>query len=377
MTVIASFSVRRHPVMLGDLLLSGPERDEQIVRIPSVGPITKIFPKGSGYTITGLKQKLAVIHPDLAMAWAGSYIKARCVATELKQLVSKNEINLDSISAFLKEVQEDNALQDLSLILLVSNRQAGLVHTLWVRAGGYTTDHYGRVCIAGSGHEDMVSLLKDVERSEMATQSDRNPVNLAIFYAGSVAGRILTSDVTSRQSLLRYYGGGSEILTLNGGEFSKVDNLAYVMWVARVVNQEKIEMFDPIRIIYYSYRQDHLYIHALEFDPYADKAHRITDNTRYLIDPIYRSNRLNAITEFERESCYEPCHFVHMVQVVDSSGEQIIGQFQLFRTKVGNPDISVNFGPEDKISLTTKGEFVKSILTRVRNLVLSKPENCQ
>ena len=373
MTAIASFSVRQHPVMFGDLLLSGPEPAEQILRVPSVGPVANIFPEGSGYTITNLKQKLAVIHPDLAMAWAGSYIKARSIATELKQLAGASErtINLESISGFLRDVQEDNTLEDLSIIVLASERQTALVHTFWVRARAYTTDHYGRVCIAGSGHEDVAKLLKDFEHSELARQSDLNPVNLAIFYAGTLAGSILAMDVSTRHSLLQFYGGGSEIVTLTGGEFAKVDKLAYVLWFAYVVDPENIRMFDPIKIMYYTYRRDILFLHTLGFDPSADKEHRTIDNSRYLIGPVYSNTRLDAITEFERELCYEPYHFVHMVQVVDSSGERIIGQFCLCRTKVGNPDITIRFTPDDKINLTTKNELVENIATRVAQLVRS------
>jgi hypothetical protein len=379
MTVIASFGIRRHPVMLGDLLLSGPEPDKQILRVPSIGPVTNVFPNGSGYTLTGLKQKLAVIHPDLAMAWSGSYVKARFVANELKQLTSNKEFNLDSISRFVEEVREDSTLQDLSMIVLASDRKAGLVHTGSVRVQGYTTDHYGKVCVGGSGHDDIVSLLKGAEQSEFAKEkeSEKNRVNLALNYAGYVAGTILTSDISTKHSLLQYYGGGSEIVTLIGGSFAKVDKLAYVVWFAHVVEPKQIRMYDPIRIMYYSYRKDYLFLHSMGFDPNLDREHRMVDNTQYLIDPIYKSNKLNAKAEFERERNYEPIHFVHIIQVADVSGERLIGQSYYIGSQVSIPDIKINLEQKGKITLTYKKDLLKTIIKQAYNLVHSEESHSE
>jgi hypothetical protein len=183
MTAIVSFSVRKRPVLLGDLLLSGDERDPDLVRVPSIGPVTNVFPRGSGYTITGLKQKLAVLHPDVAMAWAGSYIGARSVADELKTLVSQREVTPDYISGFLEDVEKDNTLGNLSLIVLVTDRTSRIVHTIPVRVWFYQSDHYGGVYVGGTGHQDIVSILKNIERSELATlPRDFNHASLAISY---------------------------------------------------------------------------------------------------------------------------------------------------------------------------------------------------
>lgn len=377
MTVIASFSVRQHPVMVGDLLLSStsPNPNTGLLRIPSIGQVNQVRYKES-YVIAGLKQKLAVIHPDLAMAWAGSLDKARYVSNKLKQLTSEKEISLDHILNYLHEVENDETLKDLGLILLVSDKQASVVHSLFIRGKGYDTTFYGRVCVAGTGRQDIISLLRTLEHSELSSQTDINPVDLALCFAGSVAANILTWDMTTNYSLAQYYGGGSEIITLSSGKFIKVDKLAYVFWIAYIINPEQVKLLDPLRIIYYSYRQDHLFVHALGFDPSAEKARRTIDNTRYLIDPIYLSETsLDAIDEFERENFYKPNHLVHIVQVVDSSTQRLVGQFHLFRINFETPEITIEFKSDNKFVLTTNTELIKSILNRVAQLTRNGEKN--
>jgi hypothetical protein len=184
----------------------------------------------------------------------------------------------------------------------------------------------------------------------------------------------LTWDVTNKHSLFQYYGGGSEIVTLINGDFAKLDKLMYVLWAAFLIAPDKINLVDPIRVMYYTYRQSHLFLHSLGFDPSADKAHRLIDNSRYLIDPIYTATPLNAITEFEREIFYKPDHFVHVVQVIDTSKQCVIGQFHLCRTKVENPDVAIRFQPSNKLNLKTSQALVESILRRVHEIVRGNSE---
>ena len=65
MTIIAAFLVDNVPVILGDMLISGPELTDRDVGIPTIGDVTEVFPSNSGYSIVGMEQKIVVLSDDL------------------------------------------------------------------------------------------------------------------------------------------------------------------------------------------------------------------------------------------------------------------------------------------------------------------------
>jgi len=102
MTLIAAFSCEGVPIILGDVVVSGPERTGATVGVPTVDELTNVFPAGSSYSITGTCQKVAVLSDDLVVAWAGNVIAAKTLIEELRARLRAGRMTLDSLNAFLK-----------------------------------------------------------------------------------------------------------------------------------------------------------------------------------------------------------------------------------------------------------------------------------
>jgi hypothetical protein len=100
MTLCISYSLSGQPFVIGDLLISGDEKNHD-VSIPSIGNIVEVFPKGSGYSIIGLCQKVIVISSRLVIAWAGSLIAAEFVIKELRQLAG-TRLDFEILSNFFR-----------------------------------------------------------------------------------------------------------------------------------------------------------------------------------------------------------------------------------------------------------------------------------
>lgn len=86
MTLVASLVVDKFPLLVGDLLTSGPETGDEIY-IPTTGSHTGVFPAGSGWTIRVLVQKIAVVGDNLIVGWSGPRFAAK---TLIKELIAQN-----------------------------------------------------------------------------------------------------------------------------------------------------------------------------------------------------------------------------------------------------------------------------------------------
>jgi hypothetical protein len=69
MSLVARLAIKDYPLLLGDLLLSGPEDPSATFLVPSVGDIREVFPPRSGFVPCGLCQKVAVIGDNLVIGW--------------------------------------------------------------------------------------------------------------------------------------------------------------------------------------------------------------------------------------------------------------------------------------------------------------------
>jgi hypothetical protein len=97
MTLISAFKIGVCPVVVGDLLLSGPERLEGETSIPVIGNITRVFPQGSGWSIVGLRQKVNLIAENCVVAWSDSQLAATIIIKELRMLSSVAPLSLSIV----------------------------------------------------------------------------------------------------------------------------------------------------------------------------------------------------------------------------------------------------------------------------------------
>ncbi len=84
MTAICSLVTKVGPLVFGDLVVSGDESDKSDqTLLPTVGQITNVFPKGSGYSIVGTGQKkVCLLGENLLVAWADDFIGSKHVISE-------------------------------------------------------------------------------------------------------------------------------------------------------------------------------------------------------------------------------------------------------------------------------------------------------
>ena len=130
MTLIAALTISNLPVLIGDALLSGEESGQNLA-IPTIGNVSDVFPEGSGYTITGLRQKINIIDDNLVIGWAGSYIAAKTILSELKRQSNSKKLTRESIHDFFREIyrnpSEWGANQEVAFLGYIADSE-GIEH---------------------------------------------------------------------------------------------------------------------------------------------------------------------------------------------------------------------------------------------------------
>src|SRR5262245_37980215 len=152
MTVVARLAIRNCPMLVADLLLSGPAPPEYIPDIPTVEEMPASFLPRTGPVPITLRQKIAVLSDDLAVGWAGKYDVARDVVAELKRMNGSQPFMLDSLTRHLDTLPE-SVRSVLHLVGFV--REGGKVGQFGYNSHELPTQVFGKAGLVGSGLEDL------------------------------------------------------------------------------------------------------------------------------------------------------------------------------------------------------------------------------
>src|SRR5258708_5095883 len=92
---------------MGDVLLSGDEEVGRSPNIPTVGDTNSVYPEGSGWVISGLKQKISIVGANLLVGWAGGRSIAQTTIKELIDQNSKVPFTRDRLGSFFKNWEKE------------------------------------------------------------------------------------------------------------------------------------------------------------------------------------------------------------------------------------------------------------------------------
>lgn len=284
MTLIAAFRPQGCPTLFGDLLLSGHERVNDQVSIPTIGDVRNFYPEGSGWSITGLQQKIVLVSDNCAIAWAGSWLGARIAIGQLRDLASTQKLTAPLLRDFMDNMNEDTVNLGTSFVgLLISDDQV-----LYFKhdAEYFEDPGVGSVFVEGTGKRAFREILATGIFTKLELSGDPNPVDVAASTGLMIAGMLLRNEHASGSNLLEYFGGGYEVAvhTVNG--FKKLGNMTFIMWEASV----KRDLVDiaPLFIVKQQYADDVLLLRSAMLRS-ANGFPTVVDEQLHAILPIYKN----------------------------------------------------------------------------------------
>lgn len=248
MTIIVSYQRKNFVFLVGDLLLSGLER-EYPIRLPTRFHADQPTPPQH---LIGLCQKLVCVNDNLAVAWAGSKIVAqhlvRRISNELRSPYSGEEV----LQLIYGSGLSQHELNSVSFIFYGAHRdeQTGTIHQFVqdYLTGETVLDQDNKVKYSGSGQFHFLECMDFQIEGSIGTVTEYEQ---SIAWLISRMALAIYKEMVSEETHDFSYGGGFEIACLDpAARIAKVPT-TFVFWK---LHDHGIELVGPILAFNYPHR---------------------------------------------------------------------------------------------------------------------------
>ncbi len=273
---------------MGDLLISTPDNSDKEIVFPTIGKISRKHFSRREYRPTGFSQKVNLLSPNLAIAWAGTKLYAQCFIREVMEAGLHNNPARDALQDVFKRIEGQGKV---SIIGVYRNGKEMCLFEFGSQSVTLPDSSFGWFKAMGTGY---ASLLKTVSTLESnVTSGQPNKLENGISVAINLTVALLSLEVQTAVPLENLYGAGYEILHPLGSGLAKLCDLTYLFW------REEEESFGVWRLIpfpflasCYSYYEDVLIIRSVRLSSNGQSAScKIESDELHTILPIYRSVR--------------------------------------------------------------------------------------
>ena len=296
LTIAAGFAIGKHIILIGDILISGPEPSNGSYQIYNIfknvkdGAIslsktrdtlkfmpppattneilTRKFSSSSQLTIIKLKQKICLLNDRVAIAWSGSYIGALTVINELMEQASLKPLTLAFLLSYFDKLDKTIGQLEVSFIIAIFAPTTNKSYLIPYKATTYESEIFGKVFIIGIGKTEFLSLFKKAE-PKLNKEILKGGVGI-LNIATAITSPLLSLDFMGR-GLTSYFGGGYEIAYLADGKIQKADNVHYIYWHTQYMSNGNISLPIPFQIHSYKYLHDLLSIRTIRADRIEDR----------------------------------------------------------------------------------------------------------
>lgn len=287
MTVVAAFAIGGFPLLFGDLLLTGPTSG-RVVAVPAQGEVQNFFGE-SGWSISGLRQKVCVLSDSFAVAWAGSWLGARVAIAELRCRALAGPLSVEVATEYLASEQELKRNPAAFIGLTYSD---GYLHQFHFGAEELHTPSLGLAYVSGSGANAIHEFAALLQSMDSAATGGPTVGNQAVASALSLGGMLLQSEFRGRDAaatLRSMFGGGYEIAYFSGDRMQKLPEITYVVWEAQI-DESHVRVSHPQLLIRQTYSNDYLLVKSARIESSAaDPTPRIVDEQGHVIGPMFEA----------------------------------------------------------------------------------------
>ncbi len=163
MTIIATYTYKKVPLFLGDILITAGK--QEMVDLPLTRDVNRVLEGKVTFRVNASKQKVNLIDDNLIAAWSGSYSQAHAILSRLDRLRQNSKLDKQQLIDFRNSVhplQCDNV--KVILGVLSSVKEYGRINSHLFRCAlgrVQQLDHplFGYVAVAGSGSSTFLKAL--------------------------------------------------------------------------------------------------------------------------------------------------------------------------------------------------------------------------
>ena len=355
MTLVATVSPFGCPLMLGDILITGPPDPRVTAMLPTIGNCHLVDDSAVDLSrVAWLASKVCLISDSLAVGWAGSYEPAKRIISAMRAFPWNSEVTLQDVQKCLATTEYDDQAA-VSLVGLFLNAKG--IGEFGLNAMKFDLPLFNRSRIIGSGKTSFLEMARNI--GDLRTQGDSSddpswPEAVAITLASTTA--FIGEEMSYYGGLHNSFGGSFEVLVFDGQKLTKLDDVLYCFWEVREHNKNEITLAPHTTFIKIKYCQDILTIRRADFADWVQMR-----NDVFIIGPMAKkvsADELHTIRELDLNAVHD-CHYV---AVRSNNGYEVLALVNLFACGT-----MIRFEKLDggMVSFAVKGELLKYIHDRV------------
>lgn len=277
-----------YPVLMGDLLISSPDGDENMPTPTYVNGTREIYADSEDKPV-GLNQKLYVINDRLCVALGGRVSQMKTFIKRLREIYDNVNFDINDLSNFAVEFSREEG-NEMFGIILIATKTDEHGYDFQVRCINlYSRDMaqsslYGTVVAGGSGADQFLTFVQT--NPKFATDITNSDAFLAANQ--SLMSHYLGLEVSNGGTLREYWGAGFEMITFQKGKFVKLQEYTVVVLNAPF-GRGKIFEAEPICTMMINYQDDVMLITT-----FAENVERV-----FAVPPITDKRNSIEVTDFE------------------------------------------------------------------------------
>ena len=298
MTAVARLTIlNKCPILLGDLLITGPKKPGIKAMIPTIENVNSLFTSELGRIPYGMQQKVVIVSDNLMLGWSGDYLTAKEVICDIYTESEESRFTKTSLHKYFMLLPQRIWDQGVGFIGFIKDRN-GIAY-FGYRYKSIKTKIFGNVGLLGTGSADLEKLLNRYTGIPKPMSGKPNILEVSISLTLSLSGILLNTELATLRSLQNFYGGGYEIATIVNGKFRKLDEIVYIFWIARISEKGVHISQIPRHAMSFVYVDDILIIRSVSFNETKDRVSM--SQSGYSVPPMYR-----IISEQEIDTLHMP-----------------------------------------------------------------------
>ncbi|MDY0873183.1 hypothetical protein [Dongia rigui] len=283
MTLVVATKLFEVPVLAGDFIVSSKGTTVPHMMVPTQPRLPSLMPAGAAWKISGLRKKISIVRPELALGWSGSTIGARTLIRELREYQPITPFTFASLSKFLSTLH-DFGSNVVEVVGWVGSDAPTAFR--WCSDCHRQIEAIGDVAI-GSGASTWISAQPRAMSHFSATLVD--PAERAISAMLAKAAILLGSEVHTGSTLKHFSGYGLELIYWAQGSFRYVDEVTYLMFDIEAVSPENFQgNIIPIIYKYKSFGQ-HCIVQVTQLNSAGRRGAKSGDTFVSVITPVDNS----------------------------------------------------------------------------------------
>lgn len=294
MTFIACFKYKNTDsiFLLADGLLSTEDADQGTFIMPGKGKVGR--PKSDlGYYMDSLEQKLNVLGPDLAFAYAGDRDLGARFGEDLHDLYSSPGFSFSALKDFCDKWPDGLAPEEKSEVSLLCICREDDTYQTWSyemkQADGYK--HFSKLLVSGSGVNNFQDTID--QESDVIDSDDK-----AMGHAMNILNKFYHDDLFVGKNYAQSFGGFYELAACTQEGITKVTDI-FISTIHVDVRQLDRGIALPLTFLKYDTLGDATVLRELKAHQSPDSDNPDFENSGHIYFPLVSARQKAAWTEVQ------------------------------------------------------------------------------